>query len=204
ELAKEWHPTKNGSLTPSDVTQGSHKKVWWQCKKDKTHEWATIISIRNKGVGCPYCSNRMVNHQNCLATTNPELAKEWHPTKNGSLTPNDVTQASNKKVWWQCKKDKSHEWAANISNRNKGSGCPYCSNKAVNHQNCLATTNPGLAKEWHPTKNGTLSPKDITPGSDKKVWWQCKKDKTHEWRAAVYKRSKGRGCPYCSGRAVNK
>lgn len=26
-----------------------------------------------------------------LAETMPELAKEWHPIKNGDLTPNDIT-----------------------------------------------------------------------------------------------------------------
>tara|TARA_B110000285_G_scaffold180449_1_gene203483 strand:+ start:85 stop:225 length:141 start_codon:yes stop_codon:yes gene_type:complete len=36
-----------------------------------------------------------------LAEVNPELAEEWHPTKNGELTPFDVTKGSNKKVWWK-------------------------------------------------------------------------------------------------------
>ena len=26
----EWHPTKNGNLTPQQVAAGSDKKVWWQ------------------------------------------------------------------------------------------------------------------------------------------------------------------------------
>jgi hypothetical protein len=30
----------------------------------------------------------------------PHLVKEWHPTKNGDLTPDDFTHGSNKKVWW--------------------------------------------------------------------------------------------------------
>jgi len=29
ELAKEWHPTKNGDLKPTDVTKGYDKKAWW-------------------------------------------------------------------------------------------------------------------------------------------------------------------------------
>ena len=29
EIAAEWHPTMNGHLTPSDVTLGSKKEVWW-------------------------------------------------------------------------------------------------------------------------------------------------------------------------------
>ena len=34
-----------------------------------------------------------------LAINRPELAKEWHPTKNGNLTPVDVSTGSNKNVW---------------------------------------------------------------------------------------------------------
>lgn len=33
ELAKQWHPTKNGDLTTFDVFPKSHKKVWWKCDK---------------------------------------------------------------------------------------------------------------------------------------------------------------------------
>ncbi|MHC4133205.1 MAG: zinc-ribbon domain-containing protein [Planctomycetota bacterium] len=39
----------------------------------------------------------------------------------------------------------------------------------------LQVINPNLSKEWHPTKNGSLDPKDFTPNSNKKVWWICKK-----------------------------
>ncbi|MED4634714.1 zinc-ribbon domain-containing protein [Peribacillus frigoritolerans] len=46
-----------------------------------------------------------MNSENCLETIFPELAKEWHPTKNGKLTSEDVTDGSKKVVWWLCKKD---------------------------------------------------------------------------------------------------
>ena len=45
----------------------------------------------------------------------PELASEWHPTKNGGLIPEDVLLGSNKKVWWIC--SEGHEWAARIYSR---------------------------------------------------------------------------------------
>ena len=35
-----------------------------------------------------------------LQVINPTLSKEWHPTKNANITPNDVTPKSHKKVWW--------------------------------------------------------------------------------------------------------
>jgi DNA-directed RNA polymerase subunit RPC12/RpoP len=124
-LAKEWHPTKNAPLTPKDVTPNSNKKAWWRCSKD--HEWEATVNNRNHGKGCPYCSGQMVCIDNCLATVNPALAKDWHPTKNAPLTPEDVTPNSAKKVWWICSRE--HEWEAVIYNRNRGTGCPYCSGR---------------------------------------------------------------------------
>jgi hypothetical protein len=37
--------------------------------------------------------------------------------------------------------------------------------------NSLATLFPSLLKEWNAMKNGELTPKDVTPGSRKNVWW---------------------------------
>ena len=34
---------------------------------------------------------------NTLKTSNPQLANEWHPTKNGELMPNNVSPRSGKK-----------------------------------------------------------------------------------------------------------
>jgi hypothetical protein len=65
----------------------------------------------------------------------------------------------------------------------------------------LLRNNPKIAKEWHPTRNKHLTPKDVTLGSNKKVWWICTKG--HEWQAKVNDRNYRRtGCPYCSGRQV--
>lgn len=56
----------------------------------------------------------------------PEIAKQWHPTKN-TLNPNQVAYGSTKNVWWLC--DKEHEWQAKPNNRtNRNSQCPFCRN----------------------------------------------------------------------------
>ena len=123
ELAAQWHPTKNGDITP-----GSSIKVWWKCSKNEDHEWEAIVSNRSKGSGCAVCVNQVVVDSNCLANVYPELAKEWHPTKNEGLTPQDVTFGSNKKVWWKCPKGKDHEWITSPSHRRLGTGCPFCTN----------------------------------------------------------------------------
>ena len=90
KLIKEWHPTKNGDSRPEEFTHGSGKKVWWLCPKG--HSYDSIISSRTvKKSNCPYCSNKRVGDDNNLLLLFPEIAKEWHPTKNGELTPNNFT-----------------------------------------------------------------------------------------------------------------
>ena len=196
EVAKEWHPTKNGTLLPSDVYAGSNRKVWWMCSKG--HEWQAVISSRSKN-GCPYCSNRCVSiGENDLLTNYPELSAEWHPTKNGDLKPENVVSGSYIRVWWKC--SKGHEWEARIQDRTRGRGCPYCKRKRVLAGfNDLQTVNPELAAEWHPTKNGDLRPSDVMPSTARMVWWKCSKG--HEWQATINSRNKN-GCPYCSGHRV--
>ena len=168
DLASEWHPTKNGTLFTTMVTPNTHDTVWWLGKCG--HEWQASVKARNTGNGCPYCSGRKVlSGFNDLSTVNPDLAKEWHPTKNGRLQPTDVTSGSSNTVWWKC--SKGHEWPAKIKSRSKGDNCPFCSGKAIiPGENDLATKSPQLASEWHPTKNGTITPDSISSGSHTKVW----------------------------------
>ena len=116
--------------------------------------------------------------ENSLAEVNPELAKEWHPTKNKPLTPYNFTRSARLKVWWQC--DEGHEWKANIYSRNLGGhGCPVCTGKVASSENCMAVTHPDLAKLFHPTKNVDHSPENLKAGTGIKLWWIC--NKGHEW-----------------------
>ena len=209
EIAREWHPTRNGELTPKHVTCGSNKKAWWLCTVCGFEYQSRIGSKVNLGRGCPKCgrikqvdsfiNNRIVK-EGTLKDNYPEIAQEWHPTKNGNLTPDDVLAKSNKKAWWKC--DKGHEWQAVIANRSAGKGCPVCAgHQVLEGFNDLATINPELAKEWHPSKNGELKPNQVTSGSGKKVWWRC--EYGHEWQATICRRisasySSGTGCPVCS------
>jgi hypothetical protein len=198
KVARQWHPTKNGSLTPRDVTAGSARSVWWFCGKG--HSWDAKVADRKRGLGCPYCAGKRTDESNCLLTLKPALARQWHPTKNAPLTAGDVTLNSGKKVWWQCGKE--HEWQAQISNRSKGLGCPYCAGQKATRETCLQALNPAVARQWHPTKNAPLTPWDVRPGSNIKAWWVCQKK--HEWKATIHYRNVGVGCPYCSGRRATK
>ena len=194
DLAKEWNYEKNGSLKPENFTASSGQKVWWRCIKG--HEWQAAIVNRNRGKGCPYCASKKVaKGDNDLLTLNPTLASEWNYEKNGVLKPEYFTRNSNKKVWWMC--SKGHEWQAAIGDRSQGHTCPYCAGKKVlKGYNDLQTVNPALAEEWNYEKNEGLTPTDVMPYSNIKVWWKCRKG--HEWRAAINNRNSGNGCPICN------
>ena len=58
---------------------------------------------------------------NSLAEVHPELVSEWSE-KNLTLTPDDITFGSNKKVCWRgaC----GHEWQASVKARSNGEKCP--------------------------------------------------------------------------------
>ncbi len=126
-LLDEWNYELNKDITPSTVISGSNKKVWWKCKRCG-YEWQATINNRAKlGRGCPCCANKIVvTGINDLATTHPEIAKEWHPTKNGNLTPQDVVHGTGKKVWWLC--SQGHEYQATVLHRTQenGTSCPIC------------------------------------------------------------------------------
>lgn len=103
ELVRQWSE-KNGLLKPEKVTMGSNRKVWWVCEKG--HEWQATVRSRVSGAGCPICSGRepWKGHDD-LATTHPQLVKQWHPYKNGRLTPEKVKAGSHKKYGGCAKKD---------------------------------------------------------------------------------------------------
>lgn len=161
DLAKEWNYEKNGGLKPEDMSCGSNKKVWWKLPYDVPDdypvehlrgkhfefEWIALIGDRNsKNLGCPFLSGQSVwNGFNDLASVRPDLAKQWHPTKNGNLRPTEVAVNSMKKVWWLFSYDVpmsysvkhlrgkhyDFEWNTTVANRSKGNGCPFFNGHAV-------------------------------------------------------------------------
>ena len=44
--------------------------------------------------------SKIVKGVNDLATTDPNIAKEWNYNKNMDITPFEVVRGSAKRVWW--------------------------------------------------------------------------------------------------------
>lgn len=60
EIAKEWHPTKNGNQLPEHFQPGTGFKAWWECP-DCGNVYEAVIGKRTGGIsgsnktGCPKC-----------------------------------------------------------------------------------------------------------------------------------------------------
>ena len=200
-LAAEWHPTRNAGLDPSQVSYGSGMRVWWRCSRGPDHEWRATPNARTSNrTGCPFCANTRVSVTNSLAAIAPRVAAEWDNARN-SCRADEVVAFSSRPAWWRCAESDDHVWRTSPNQRvSKKTNCPFCAGKHASLTNSLATSAPQIAREWHPTRNGRLTPKTIVRGSTRRVWWRCRHG--HVWRATVRNRVVGAsGCPRCVGRS---
>ena len=206
DLAKEWHPTKNGKLKPTMFSPKNDFKAWWICPTCGLEYEQAFVSRAN-GFGCPECGKmgrakkRIMNHikkHGCI--TNPLLLKEWHPTKNGDLKPSDCTKQTTKKVWWLCSRC-GYEWEEEVYHREKGRRCPRCADlKLIPGENDFATRHPELLTEWDYGKNKDVDPHKVHHAANKKVWWICSKC-GHEYFTTIRARAQGSGCRKCADKA---
>jgi hypothetical protein len=205
-LLSEWHPSKNLPLRPEDVSRGSDRLVWWRCRVDHRHEWQARPDRRASGKrsGCHYCTGREVSPEGSLAQRRPSLAAQWHPSKNGSLRPEQVSLYSKRAVWWRCPRGPDHVWKAVVHNRALAPGCVFCRGLRVSVTNCVATRMPELVALWHPTKNGGRTPWNTLPRAKGNICWRCPNGPDHEWQQPARARTKGRArCPFCEGRKLS-
>jgi predicted nucleic acid-binding Zn-ribbon protein len=214
DVAAEWHPTMNGGVKPTDVRPASNKRAWWRCKEG--HEWSVPPCDRRRGERCPTCADiegaikkSTPKLGQSLQDLRPDLAAEWHPTRNDPLTPSDVNPGSKTRRWWRCRSC-GHDWQTDPDHRTRRShGCPSCAPKKQGITSStpkpgesLGEKMPELAAEWHPTLNAPMTPFDVRPRGGASVWWRCRLG--HEWKAKVAPRAVGIGCPRCSTIGVSQ
>lgn len=169
--------------------------AWWLCSRCQT-EWECSPRRKTQGVRCPSCKaadrkNRAAASATTswagdddpsiprLAESHPLLAAEWHPTKNGGLTPSDVTAANPRKAWWcnwHGNMRRWVQWKASIKYRAEHNTDFSTSNKPpykiVVGRNDLTTKHPLLAKGWHPDNSADIAKASGASRQDA-VEWLC-------------------------------
>ena len=204
-ILDHWDYEKNTDVCPQETSVHAKKIVWWKCERG--HSWQSPVNgVASNGTRCPYCAGyKAIPGETDIVTLFPEIAAEWDDEKNGNLDPSCVAPASHTGVWWKCALGHSYRSAPYSRTGHYKSGCPYCTGrKVLPGFNDLETLKPALASEWYQPLNGELTPSDVTPGSNKKVWWCCTEN--HVWEAYVFARTRfrGSGCPVCSGVAKSR
>lgn len=184
---------KNKNINLNKLAYRSGIKIWWLCPKG--HSYSATPHHKTRGRKCPYCTigTKKVSIEKSILKIKPELAKLWHPTKNGNLKPSEVNAGSRRFCWFLCKN--GHEFKTSPKARGYRFTCPYCSGKRVTWDNNLEYLYPSIAKQWHPTKN-KYKPNEVSPGSHLKAWWICKKQ--HNFYQSIrYKVKNPSACPKC-------
>ena len=132
-----------------------------------------------------------------LGDKQPNISKEFDLKKNYPLTPFHFSEKSSNIVWWKCKIN--HSYKARIGDRTrsgtvekrkdgseyirrKGTGCPYCAGRLADRKNNLKVKYPNLMK-YYDSKFNSYKPENLTPKSDKEVFWRCKYN--HRWKTSV-------------------
>lgn len=126
-----------------------------------------------------------------------ELEYEFDIEQNHPITFDSLTPGRRKPVVWHCAKCKQN-WSALVSNRLKGTGCPYCKGRLpIPGKNDLATVFPNIALNWDYARN-KKGPSEYLPYSNARVAWICAYQ--HRWEEKINNRTAhGLGCPFCAG-----
>lgn len=199
-VAEQWHFAKNKGLTPESIAATTSTKYWWQCPASDNHIYLASPANRIKGRGCPYCVNKKLKYEDSLEVTKPEIASQWHESKNGDLMPCDVSPSSSKNVWWKCDVADDHVWMTAVYARTSTNNCPYCANQKVSVTNSIHTIAPHILQEWDYERNQGIDPDTFTAYTHTKIWWVCRRSNKHRWKASVRNRAVGNktGCPFCT------
>lgn len=190
ELASAWADEGD----PRRVMVASYDLRRFTCPKGHHPRVSPITFLQS---GCPSCkaAETRKTQKNWLADVLPEVASQWHPDRNGKLTPQTVVWNSRRTVWWKadcC----GFEWQESPLHRDKYERlrCPQCRSLLGS----LAWQDPGLAAEWSPAN--PVSAWHIRPTA-KTLYtpeWICATNPSHVWSAPLVSRSNGAACPECS------
>jgi superfamily II DNA or RNA helicase len=117
-LVSLWDAEKNPGIafTTLDATHAS--PAWWRCPNGHGFQRPPVRMLADDT--CPTCALAKTS----LAALAPNVAAEWHSTKN-AIAPNEIPADHVTNAWWVC--PNGHEYQATVRSRTQGNRrCPTC------------------------------------------------------------------------------
>ena len=134
----------------------------------------------------------------------PDLYAEidFENPKNAGVDFESLTIGNaNQVIWWvHTVAGEVHSFDTSVhhrvrSHKTSSRGCRYCYNRVPTPRRSIEATHPDVASDWDYENNGTLTPGNVSAGSEKLVWWVCPRG--HREQTMVINRVHRQGCPKC-------
>jgi superfamily II DNA or RNA helicase len=117
-LASQWDAEKNVGISFATLDATHVNPVWWRCPNGHMFQRPPVRMLADDA--CPTCGLEKTS----LAVLAPNVAAEWHPTKN-AITPAEILADHVMNAWWVC--PNGHEYQATVRARTQGNRrCPTC------------------------------------------------------------------------------
>lgn len=197
----------NPGINLGQLTYASNRHINWICPDAKCdhHHYGMKVCARTNlkyPSSCPFCNGHKTCRCDSFLTLFPRLEAEidWDVITEDPWT---LPPGSNKLLPWKCltKTCGHHKYTATVANRTmiqQPTGCPFCSHRNTCVCDSVYTSHPQLLQEIDYDLL-TEDLKVICPGSNKVFDWKCPEEKCgHKWKAMMWVRTAGAGCPLCS------
>lgn len=124
-LWSHWH--KDNQFSPWDISYGNSRlKIKLKCTQKNYHVYLQTPQSFCRGIGCPYCNNKLIHPKDSIAVLYPEIINMWSDKNHKS--PYEYALHSNKKVWLKCPNGKHDDYLQSLNNAFKYNyRCPECS-----------------------------------------------------------------------------
>lgn len=204
KLLKEFVAAGNDESLAYATPCGSHRPFFWRCLEHKTcdqHIWNVAVSVRTIGTGsaCRYCCGQSTCKCDSFGAKFPNLLKEFIAAGNDELIAYSTACGSNQKFSWKCLEHKTcdqHIQRASVQDKTRGFRCGFCYGDFTCKCDSFGYKYPNLLEDFIRAGGQKEHAYAIACGSRKDLTWKCQK--LHTWTVAVYHRSAGSECPYCS------
>ncbi len=204
------HPILNDGKTARQIAISDGRLYWFTCG-DCRHDFEISPRHIAEGQWCTYCANmRRCDEVDCLMCRSHSLeasakAAYLHPTRNGNITARQIALNDHRLYWFNCDQC-PHEFEISPANITQGGHwCPYCPNqKRCEAPNCNMCRNHSFESSdkiafWHPTRNGTVTPRQLALNDAlQKCWFTCAIC-SHEFDMTPAHVQVGQWCPFCAG-----